>query len=424
MRVDPLNSSFDLELENIASDKSISHRSAIFSLFSDKESVIFNYLEAQDCQNTLKIIQNLGAKVEKQGNKITIKPPKEIVSPSVILDCGNSGTAMRILMGFLAAVDGNFVLSGDEYLNERPMRRISAPLCDVGAQIYARDNKNKAPISIVGQRLEYFEYESQISSAQVKTALVLAGLLSKGCKFKESELSRDHSEKMLKAMGAEILNENGQLVVKPLKNKLNPLNLSVPNDPSSCFFYAVAAAITPGARVVLKDVLLNKTRIEAYKILEKMGAKISYKISSNLYDEVGEICVEYAPLKAVFVNENISWLIDEIPALAIAFACASGKSEIRGAAELRVKESDRISTMVAGLRACGILVDEFEDGFCVVGGSPKFATIDSHGDHRIAMSFAILGLKCGMQIEKSEFIATSFPNFSEVLRKLGARVED
>ena len=176
--------------------------------------------------------------------------------------------------------------------------------------------------------------------------------------------------------------------------------------------------------MILKNILLNKTRIEAFKILAKMGTIVSFREISNEYESIGEIEIKYAPLKGVDVNENIAWLIDEIPALAIAFANASGVSTIKNAKELRVKESDRIAIMVAGLRKCGLRVEEFDDGFSVEGGVANSAIIDSHGDHRIAMSFAILGLKCGMVIEKSEFIATSFPNFSIILRQLGASVED
>lgn len=425
MKIEALKHAFDAEFKNISTDKSISHRCAIFSLLSDKTSVISDYLEAEDTLNSLKIISALGAKVEKQENSYYITPPKNISSPNKILECGNSGTAMRIFMGLLAGNDGFFVLSGDKYLNERPMKRIADPLVKIGAQIDGRDFANKAPLAIRGTKLKYFEYDSHIPSAQVKTALILAGLCGNGCKFSEPELSRDHSERMLLGMGADIKRDGLSLQINPLNDrKLRPLNLSVPNDPSSCFFYAVAAAITPGAKIKIKNILLNKTRIEAYKILEKMGTKISYDLTSSDYDDIGDISVEYAPLKAVEVTQNISWLIDEAPALAVAFSRASGKSVLRNAKELRVKECDRIAVTVNALKSCGIEASELKDGFEVIGGVPKKASIDSHGDHRIAMSFAVLGLLCGMDIQKSEFIATSFPKFSCFLRSLGANVED
>lgn len=445
MIVKPLQKPFDTELLRIASDKSISHRCAIFSLLCDEPSIIRNYLSAEDTLNTLNIIIALGAKVEiyengilrelKLGDSLRLKgvyikeliitPPKQIKEPACVLECGNSGTAMRLFLGLLSACKGHFVLSGDEFLNTRPMKRVSAPLIEVGAKIDARDNGERAPISIRGSKLEYFKFKSEISSAQVKTALILAGLLSNGCEFSESELSRDHTEKMLLGMQAPLLiKDNTTIEVSPLKTALKPLEIDVPNDPSSAFFYAVAAAIVPNAKIVLKNMLLNKTRIEAYRVLERMGAKINFIQTSKEYESIGDIEVAYAPLKAVMVSENISWLIDEAPALAIAFACASGTSELINAKELRVKESDRIAVSVAGLRACGIDAVELEDGFRITGANPKPAIIDSHGDHRIAMSFAILGLLCGIQIQKSEFIATSFPNFSAILRDLGASVED
>ena len=230
------------EISNIASDKSISHRAAIFSLLSSGVNKIKNYLFAEDTKCTLKIVENLGAKVEIKDDCVFITPPKELNEPNCILECGNSGTAMRLFMGFLASFKGFFVLSGDKYLNERPMKRVGEPLAKVGAKIYGRNGGDKAPLAIEGKKLEYFEYESKISSAQIKTALILAGLNSNGCKFKEPELSRDHSERMLKGMGADISQNGLEISVKPLQSPLKPLEIFVPNDPSSAFFYAVAAA--------------------------------------------------------------------------------------------------------------------------------------------------------------------------------------
>lgn len=413
------------EISNIASDKSISHRAAIFSLLSSGVNKIKNYLFAEDTKCTLKIVENLGAKVEIKDDCVFITPPKELNEPNCILECGNSGTAMRLFMGFLASFKGFFVLSGDKYLNERPMKRVGEPLAKVGAKIYGRNGGDKAPLAIEGKKLEYFEYESKISSAQIKTALILAGLNSNGCKFKEPELSRDHSERMLKGMGADISQNGLEISVKPLQSPLKPLEIFVPNDPSSAFFYAVAAALIPGSKIVLKNMLLNKTRTHAYEILRKMGAEIKFRKTSEIYEEIGDIEVGYAPLKAVSVSENIPWLIDEAPALAVAFACANGTSSLRNAKELRVKECDRISVMAKGLKTCGVEVVEFEDGFEIKGASAlQPAIITPHGDHRIAMSFAILGLKSGMIIEDDECIATSFPNFKEILKQIGAKVED
>jgi 3-phosphoshikimate 1-carboxyvinyltransferase len=223
---------------------------------------------------------------------------------------------------------------------------------------------------------------------------------------------------MLKGMGAEIEVHGLKTTIKPMKKLLSPLKIRVPADPSSAFFFAVAAAITPDSDVILEGVTLNPTRIEAFKALERMGADIRYETTENKYEPIGNIHVKYAPLKAITVEHNISWLIDELPALSIAFACAEGISVVKNAEELRVKESDRISTVVNGLRACGIEVDEVHDGYSVRGGELKEAVIDSHGDHRIAMSFIIAGLKCGMSVSDVDCINTSFPNFFEIAKKI------
>lgn len=428
MKISPLKS-FKAILEDIASDKSISHRFAIFSLLTQGTCKIKNYLKAEDTLNTLKIINALGTKIEEDGENIYIQAPVSIKSPNVILDCGNSGTAMRLLIGFLSAIEGGFfVLSGDKYLNARPMKRVSIPLISIGAKIYGRDGANLAPICIQGMKLDGFDYKSDIASAQVKTALILAALhAKKESFFQEIELSRDHSEIILTKMGAciEYLNKEKTFIkINPLKEKLKAFEVCVPNDPSSAFYFAVAASILPNSKVVLKNVLLNKTRIEAFKILEKMGAKITYNTNNENFESVGEICIESANLKAVNVSENIAWLIDEIPALAIAFACAKGKSMIKNAKELRVKESDRIKAIVLNLQKCGIKVKELDDGFEVEGGEAKSAKIESFGDHRIAMSFLILGLRCGMDVDDCECIKTSFPNFIKILKQIGAKFGD
>jgi len=411
---------FRLEISDIASDKSISHRSAIFSLLSDKPTVIKNYLRAEDTMFTLDIISSLGAKISDIDKVITISPPKIINEPATILDCGNSGTAMRLLMGFLSSCRGFFVLSGDKYLNTRPMRRVADPLRAIGAKIYGRKDGEFAPLAIKGSDdLESFNYESKIASAQVKTAMILAALKAKEKSvYIEPILSRDHSEKMLRAMGANIKKDSSRLTIFPIKKPLEPLDIEIPNDPSSGFFFAVAAAITDGSQIRLKNMLLNKTRIEAYKILGEMGTHVEFIKKSSKYEDIGDIVIKNAPLKGVEVSKNIAWLIDELPALSIAFCVAKGKSRVRNAKELRVKESDRISTVVSNLKKCKISVKEFEDGYEVEGGNFEGATIDSYGDHRVAMSFAIAGVLKPMKIENIDCIKTSFPNFIDILSKI------
>lgn len=409
---------FSLNISEIAPDKSISHRSVMFSMLSDGVSEIENFLRAEDTLNSLEIVKNLGAEVEDDGKTIKISS-NGIKESFEILDCGNSGTGMRLFCGLLSSAKGHFILTGDKYLRRRPMKRVTAPLISIGAKIDGRENGDLAPLSIRGASLKAFHYESKIASAQVKSCMILAALHADGvCTYTEPELSRDHTERMLKGMGADVEVNALQTTITPLKNLLSPLKIRVPADPSSAFFFAVAAAITPDSDVVLESVTLNSTRIEAFKALERMGADISYELSEDKYEPVGNIHVKYAPLHGIVVQNNISWLIDELPALSIAMSCAKGQSIVKNAKELRVKESDRITTVVQGLQSCGISVDEYEDGYKIIGGALQKAKVDSDGDHRIAMSFIIAGLKCGMEVSDLDCINTSFPNFFELIQKI------
>ncbi len=407
-----------LNISEIAPDKSISHRSVMFAMLAKGTSEIKNFLRAEDTLNSLKIVKKLGAKVFDDGEVITISSDG-IKEPFEILDCGNSGTGMRLFCGLLSSAKGHFVLTGDKYLRSRPMKRVTRPLREIGANFDGRDDANLAPLSIRGSSLKSFEYKSNIASAQVKSCMILAALRADGvCTYTEPELSRDHTERMLKGMGADIEVDGLKTIISPMKDLLSPLIIRIPADPSSAFFFAVAAAITPNSDIVLEGVTLNPTRIEAFKALEKMGVKITYTMTDNKYEPIGDIRVKYGSLQAITIENNISWLIDELPALSIAFACAEGTSIVKNAKELRVKESDRIRTVVNALNSCNILTTEYEDGYTVKGGELQASTIDSDGDHRIAMSFIIAGLKCGMRVTDIDCINTSFPNFFEILQKI------
>lgn len=409
---------FSLTTAEIAPDKSISHRSVMFAMLAEGVSSISNFLRAEDTMNSLEIVKNIGASVEDDGKTIKISS-NGIQESFEVLDCGNSGTGMRLFCGLLSSANGHFVLTGDKYLRRRPMKRVADPLKSIGAKIDGREEGNLAPLSIRGASLKAFNYESKIASAQVKSCMILAALRADGvCTYTEPELSRDHTERMLKGMGADIEVDGLKTTIKPMQKLLAPLTIRVPADPSSAFFFAVAAAITEGSDVTLEGVTLNPTRIEAFKALERMGADITYTLMEDKYEPIGDIRVKYAPLQAVSVEENISWLIDELPALSIAMACADGESIVKNAEELRVKESDRISTVVEGLRACGISVEEYEDGYKITGGKLQKAKVDSGGDHRIAMSFIIAGLRCGMEVSDLDCINTSFPNFFDILQKI------
>ncbi len=412
---------FELVCSDIAPDKSISHRCAMFSLLSDQSSTIKNFLLGEDTLGSLSIAEQLGATVKKEGGSVEITPPKKLTEPFDILDCGNAGTGMRLYAGLLSGIKGHFILTGDKYLRSRPMNRVTNPLRSIGAKIDGREEGNLAPLAIRGGELKAFRYHSPIDSAQVKSALILAGLQANETSYyKENLLSRDHTERMLRGMGAKVeTNKDGWIEIEPLKTPLNPLNITVPADPSSGFFFAVATAVVPNSKTIIKNVTLNPTRIEAYKILEEMGADIKYIERENIYEPIGDIEITYnGKLSAITVEKNIAWLIDELPALSIAMAVAEGTSLVKNAKELRVKESDRITTVLTGLRACGVKSIEHEDGYEIIGGVLNSATINSHGDHRIAMSFAIAGLLCGMEIEDIDCIETSFPNFFDILSQI------
>jgi 3-phosphoshikimate 1-carboxyvinyltransferase len=301
------------------------------------------------------------------------------------------------------------------------MKRVVNPLISIGAKIDGRANGNLAPLTVRGGALEAFRYHSSIDSAQVKSAMILSALRAKEKSYyKENLLSRDHTERMLLGMGAKISQrQDGFIEIEPLTSPLKPLHIKVPSDPSSGFFFAVASAIMPNSTILLENLTLNKTRVEAYKVLQAMGAKVEFIQKENIYEPIGDIRVSYnGKLSSVNVNSNIAWLIDELPALSIAMAIAKGTSKVSNAKELRVKESDRISCVLENLNRCGIETKEYEDGYEIVGGVIHKAIIDSFGDHRIAMSFAIAGLVDGMDIKDIECIETSFPNFIEILKEI------
>ncbi|WP_139524631.1 3-phosphoshikimate 1-carboxyvinyltransferase [Helicobacter pylori] len=419
-----------IELDINASDKSLSHRAVIFSLLAQKPCVVRNFLMGEDCLSSLEIAQNLGAKVENTAkNSFKITPPMTLKEPNKILNCNNSGTSMRLYSGLLSAQKGLFVLSGDNSLNARPMKRIIEPLKAFGAKILGREDNHFAPLAILGSPLKACNYESPIASAQVKSAFILSALQAQGSSvYKENELSRNHTEIMLKSLGADIQNQDGVLKISPLEKPLEAFDFTIANDPSSAFFFALACAITPKSRLLLKNVLLNPTRIEAFEALKKMGASIEYAIQSKDLEIIGDIYIEHAPLKAISIDQNIASLIDEIPALSIAMLFAKGKSMVRNAKDLRAKESDRIKAVVSNFKALGIECEEFEDGFYIEGledisplkqrfSQKKPPLIQSFNDHRIAMSFAVLTLALPLEIDNLECANISFPQFKHLLNQ-------
>nr|WP_232257905.1 3-phosphoshikimate 1-carboxyvinyltransferase [Helicobacter pylori] len=399
-------------------------------MLAQKPCFVRNFLMGEDCLSSLEIAQNLGAKVENTAkNSFKITPPKTIKEPSKILNCNNSGTSMRLYSGLLSTQKGLFVLSGDNSLNARPMKRIIEPLKAFGARILGREDNHFAPLVILGSPLKACHYESPIASAQVKSAFILSALQAQGVSvYKESELSRNHTEIMLKSLGADIHNQDGVLKISPLEKPLEAFDFTIANDPSSAFFFALACTITPKSRLLLKNVLLNPTRIEAFEVLKKMGASIEYAIQSKDLEIIGDIYIEHAPLKAISIEQNIASLIDEIPALSVAMLFAKGKSMVKNAKDLRAKESDRIKAVVSNFKALGIECEEFEDGFYVEGledisplkqrfSQEKPPLIKSFNDHRIAMSFAVLTLALPLEIDNLECANISFPQFKRLLNQ-------
>lgn len=398
----------------ISTDKSLSHRGVIFSFLTNGECELKNFLCSKDTLATLEIAKKLGSQVIQNGSDISITPPKEIAK-NALLDCQNSGTAMRLYAGLLSGIEGRYEFIGDESLSSRPMKRIQTPLELMGAKM----SSAFAPFILQGSKeLKGIEYHSPISSAQVKSAFILSSLFATSASsFSEIFLSRDHTERFLLSLDAPLEISNHSIKISPLKEKLKNYCFEVPNDPSSVIFFVIACLISHNQSMSFSNVLLNPTRIEAFEILKKMGAKLEYKILKDEIEPIGEVSVASSQLYGIEVSERISWLIDELPALSIAFACASGESKASNADELRSKECDRIKVIVANLNALGIEAKEFENGFSVVGGEFKEGVVESFGDHRIAMSFALVGIKTRVRIKNANCVDVSFPRFFEFLKE-------
>lgn len=408
-------------------DKSISHRALIFSSLAAGRSELSGLLESEDTLATLRACEQLGAVVERGADRIFVtgtggafKPPS-----SGLLDMGNSGTAMRLLAGVLCGQNFNTTLSGDESLNSRPMRRIIVPLTRMGADISSSPD-GTAPLRIRSSNgLKGIEYVSPVASAQIKSCVLLAGLFASGTTLvKEPHLSRDHTERMLPIFGVDLPSpcsvQGG--------SKLKACRFAVPADISSAVFALAAAAMTPGSDVLVRQVGLNPTRTGFLRCLESMGADISItNRSAESTEPVGDIRLVFnGALKAIDVPESVvPDMIDELPLLMALAVTASGVTRIRGAAELRVKESDRIAVMAAGLRQLGVELTEYPDGIDIKGGPVTGGHVESSHDHRCAMSFAVLGLVASERIliRDAEYIATSYPGFTSDMGQLGANMQ-
>lgn len=423
----PLSDALGGELK-IPGDKSVSHRSLMFLSLADGIGRVSGLLEGEDCLRTADAMRAMGVKIERcEAGSYTIHGVglRGLRAPAEPIDLGNSGTGMRLLCGLLAAQSFASELIGDASLSVRPMRRVTGPLGEMGARIETENGH--APLHIApAAGLKGIRYEMPIASAQLKSALLIAGLYADG----ETELvepgpSRDHTERMLAAMGARVGRQDNRVSIQPA-DRLEPLAIEVPSDLSSAAFFMVAASLVPGSRVLLPGVGVNPSRDGVIAILRQMGADIRCHNERQCGGEpVADIEIRAAALRGVSVDEALVPLaIDEFPVLFVAAALAQGVSQFRGLAELRHKESDRIGVMTTALKALGCELEEGEDWVTIHGGQLSGGRIDSHGDHRVAMAFAVAGAvaKGQIMIEKPQNIATSFPNFVDLAKQCGLDV--
>jgi len=411
----------------IPGDKSVSHRSVMFAALADGTSHIEGFLEGEDTRATARIFSQLGVRIETPSASQRVVHGVGIdglKAPSAPLDCGNAGTGMRLLAGLLAGQAFDCTLVGDESLSGRPMRRVTGPLSQMGAKIDT-ESDGTPPLHVHGgQSLQGIDFASPVASAQVKSAVLLAGLYAQGeTSVVEPHPTRDYTERMLSAFGVDIEFSPGKARLRG-GQRLRATDIVVPADFSSAAFFLVSASIIPGSELRLKQVGLNPRRTGLLHALRLMGADITEENPAEQGGEpVADLVVRHAPLKGARIPEAlVPDMIDEFPALFVAAAAAEGQTVVTGAAELRVKESDRLAAMATGLRALGMQVDETDDGATLHGGiALGSGTIESHGDHRIAMAFAIAGQISGGEVHINDIanVATSFPDFDGLARSAG-----
>jgi 3-phosphoshikimate 1-carboxyvinyltransferase len=409
----------------VPGDKSISHRYALLAALADGPSRLAGYSDGADCQSTLACLRALGVAISGHGGALLTvigRGADGLQSPSAPLDAGNSGTTMRMLAGVLAGQPFSATLFGDASLSRRPMRRVMDPLQRMGARIDATDGH--PPLTVHGAPLRAIDYRPDVPSAQVKSAVLLAGLRAAGTTaVTEPSATRDHTERALTAFGA-VVAQSGLTVTLAGGQPLTACALSIPGDFSSAAFWLVAAAALPGSRIEIEDVGVNPTRTALLDVLRRFGARVDVQtVGSDGGEPRGTIIVEHQHTRAVTIAPGeVPGLIDELPALA-ALAAHGGEITVRGAAELRIKESDRIATLVAGLRNLGIEAEEWPDGFAIRGsGAPRGGVAHAHDDHRIAMALAIaaLGAEGPSRIDGAEAVAISYPEFFDTLHRLVA----
>jgi 3-phosphoshikimate 1-carboxyvinyltransferase len=413
---------------SVPGDKSISHRALMLGAIAEGQTRIRGFLNGEDCLATMAALRDMGVTIEQLSDTELIvegKGAAGLQPPTAALDMGNSGTAMRLFAGLLAGQSFTSKLVGDASLSRRPMNRVIEPLTDMGAKIYSANGR--PPLEIHGGLpLTGILYRPLVASAQVKSAILLAGLNADGeTSIVERAPTRDHTERMLRSMGASISIGETQIIM-PGNQVLHGTEIEVPADLSSAAFIILAALLSPDCEIVITNVGVNATRTGALDILREMGGDISLdNVRLSGEEPVADITVRSSKLTGVFVDpERVSLAIDEFPMLFVAAACATGRSMFSGIGELRVKESDRIAVMTEGLRQLGARVEETESGAAIHGSTLTSGRINSHGDHRVAMAFAVAGTVATgpVRIDDTDAVATSFPGFVDCLRDLGISI--
>ncbi|ORE88278.1 3-phosphoshikimate 1-carboxyvinyltransferase [Oceanococcus atlanticus] len=414
----------------VPGDKSISHRAVMFSALADGVCEISNFLTGADCRATAAAMQAMGVRIDTLSERhlrVHGVGMRGLKPPTTTLDLGNSGTSMRLFCGLLAGQGFELTLTGDESLSKRPMRRVTDPLSQMGAR-FSTTEAGTAPLTIhAAAELSALDYVMPMASAQVKSAVLLAGLYADGCTaVTEPKVTRDHTERMLRGFGYAVDREGSRVSLSG-GGQLRASNIEVPGDLSSAAFFFVAAAIQPGATIRIDNVGINPTRVGVLEVLRRMGAQVEISAQrESMGEPVATVSVTGAPLKGIEIDEDLVALaIDELPVLFVAAACAEGETVVSGAEELRVKESDRVATMADGLQAVGIEAEARPDGIRIVGGQIRGGEINSHGDHRIAMSFAVAAQRSiePIVLRDCANVATSFPGFLECATQAGLRVE-
>ena len=407
---------------SLPGDKSISHRALMIASLSQEKSNIINLSTGQDVKSTEKCLKNCNISINDTEKSEKIIFGDTFMSPDKELDCGNSGTTMRLLSGLLPSKNIQATLFGDKSLSRRPMARIIKPLSEMGVRI--KGANEKPPLMITKSEYHSINYKNRIPSAQVKSAVLFAGLGASGITmFSEPFLSRNHTEIMLKNVGANIKTNKNEISISSSSQKLAPLNITVPSDPSTAAFFAGAVAIIPKSNLIINNILTNPTRFGFFTSLKQMGLELDLLSEKSEAGElVSDIFIKHGELKAIEINEEqVPSLIDEIPMLAVIATQAVGKTIIRGARELRVKESDRIESIIFNLKNMGALIEEFEDGFSITGPTKlNGVIIKTFGDHRIAMAFMIASLIATgtTKLDNYECVNISFPEFFDKLKSI------